>query len=168
MEFDHRRLRTGERLAAACALLLFIDMFLPWYGAQVTLLGITRGASATAWQAFSLTDLWMLLLILVTLGLVAVTATHRSPALPVAGSVVVTLLAGFVTLLVLYRIVQQPGPNDLVDVEYAAYLGLLLCAGIALGGFLSMRDEGTSLASARAQAEAMVAERRTGGGEGAP
>ncbi len=164
MGFDYQRLRLGERVAGACAVLLFIDMFLPWYSAQITLFGITRSGSGDAWEVFAYTHLWMLLLILVTLGVIALTATQRSPALPVAGSVIVTLLAALIALLVLYRIVNQPGPNNYVSVELGAYIGFLLVAGIAAGGFLSMRDEGTSLGGARARAESMIAQRRTAGG----
>lgn len=160
MGFDYGRLRLGERVAGICAVLLFIVMFLPWYSAGI--FGVSVNLSA--WDTYAYTDLLLLLLILVTIGLVALTATQRAPALPVAGSVIVTLFAGLMTLLVLYRLINQPGPNSLVNVELFAYVGFLLVAGIAAGGFLSMRDEGTSLGAARAQAESMMAERRTTGG----
>jgi len=139
-----------------CAVLLLVVMFLPWYS-----VGRVNG---TAWEAYAYTNLLLFLLAIVTLVVVAVTATQRAPALPVAGSVIVTLFAGVMTLLVLYRIVNQPSQNDVVSVEYGAYIGLLLVAGITAGGFLSMRDEGTSIGGARARAEAMIAERRTAGG----
>lgn len=156
MGFDYQRLRLGERVAGICAVLLLIVMFLPWYS-----VGPFNG---TAWEVFGYTDLLLFLLAIVTLALVAVTATQRAPALPVAGSVILTLFGGVMVLLVLYRIVQQPGPDDFVSVELGAYIGLLVVAGIAAGGFLSMRDEGTSLGGARARAESMIAQRRTAGG----
>jgi hypothetical protein len=45
--------------------------------------------------------------------------------------------------------VNQPGPNDLVEVRAGAWLGLLSAALMLYGGYLSMRDEGTSLADTR-------------------
>ena len=56
------------------------------------------------------------------------------------GVITTTLgLAG--TLLVLYRILNQPGPNDAIDVSYGAYLGLLATLGVFLGAWLSLSDE---------------------------
>jgi prepilin signal peptidase PulO-like enzyme (type II secretory pathway) len=163
MTFDHRRLRLGELVAGAAALLLFIDMFLKWYGFEGENLARAAGFSTTisAWRAFDFIDILLFLVVLVTIGLVVLSATARTPALPVAASVIVTVLGLVAALFVLYRIVNQPGPNDFVNASYGAYLGLVLCLGIALGGYMAMRDEGTSLADARAQAERMVAARGT-------
>lgn len=159
MTFDHRRLRLGELVAGGAALLLLIDMFLKWYGFEGESLARAAGFSTTisAWRAFDFVDILLFLVILVTLGLAVMTATARTPALPVAASVIVTALGVIAALFVLYRIINQPGPNDFVTVSFGAYLGFLLCLGIALGGYMAMRDEGTSLADARAQAERMVA-----------
>jgi hypothetical protein len=176
MQFDYKRLRFGETVAAGCAIVLFIDLFLSWYSVNVPKGAASAAAafgldtSASGWQAFSLTDLLLLLVIILALGLAFLRATERTPALPVAGSVILTALAGFATLIVLYRIVNQPGPNNLINVEYGAYLGFLLVAGIAYGGFLSMREEGTSFTEAKAQAEDMVGSRgtTTPAGGGAP
>jgi len=156
MGFDYQRLRLGERVAGICAVLLLIVMFTPWYS--------IGPLNFSSWEAYAYTDLLLFLLAIVTLGLVALTATQRAPALPVAGSVILTLFAGVMVLLVLYRLVNQPGPNNFVSVELGAYIGFLLVAGIAAGGFLSMRDEGTSLGGARARAESMLAQRRAAGG----
>jgi hypothetical protein len=170
MTFDHRRLRLGELIAGGAALLLFIDMFLKWYGFQGESLARAAGFSTTisAWRAFDFIDILLFLVIVVTLGLVVLSATARTPALPVAASVIVTALGGLAALFVLYRIINQPGPNDFVNVSFGAYLGFLLCLGIALGGYTAMRDEGTSLADARAQAERMVASRGTSSVGGDP
>jgi hypothetical protein len=169
MAFDVKRVRTGEWIVALCAVLLFVDMFVSWYGQVSTTL--------SAWRAFDVLDIYLLLVILAGLGLVVLKATQRAPALPVAASVVVTALAGLAALLILYRIANQPGPNDLVDVKIGAFLGLLLALGLAAGGFQAMREEGTGFAHARAEAEAMLASREitppgaapaSGGGDAAP
>jgi drug/metabolite transporter (DMT)-like permease len=86
-------------------------------------------------------DVMLALLALVPLALVVLQATLDSPALPVAFSVFTTLAGALAVLLILYRIVDQPGPNDAVDVEAAAWLGLAAAAIVAGGGARSLRVE---------------------------
>ena len=69
------------------------------------------------------------------------TATRRSPALPVAASVITATTGILATLLVLYRILNQPGPNEFIEVKLPAFLGFLCVLAIAAGGWRSMRDE---------------------------
>jgi uncharacterized membrane protein YoaK (UPF0700 family) len=134
MEFDPSRLRRGELLAGASAVLLAILMVgVTWYGAASG-----NGGSRTGWQA--LTDLrWLLLVTIVAaVALVVVQASHRAPALPVTMSLVVMLL-GIVTVLALvYRVLISPPPHQ----EVGAWLGLLSALGITVGGYLSLRQEG--------------------------
>jgi hypothetical protein len=139
------RLRPGELIAGAGGIVLLVVMFLDWYAAggrtefQGQELEISLGI--TAWQAFSVTDIILALTALAAIGLVVITAARRSPALPVAVSVITTTLGALATLLVLYRILNQPGPNDFVEVKLGAFLGFLAVLAIAVGGFRSMRDE---------------------------
>jgi hypothetical protein len=159
MAFDINRLRLGERIAGVCAVLLFIDEFLNWYSVSASnvakQLGVKlpSGISApsitvTAWQAFDWVDLLMLLTVIVVLGWVALAAMQRTVALPVTMSTIATALCAITTLVVLYRIVNQPGPNDLVDVEYGAYFGLVLLLAMTYGGYAAMRDEGATFGQA--------------------
>ncbi|MDX6659411.1 MAG: hypothetical protein QOJ55_233, partial [Solirubrobacteraceae bacterium] len=76
--------------------------------------------------------------------MVVLSATERSAAVPISMNAIVTAFGGLMTLIVLYRLINQPGPNDFVTVKFWGYVGLLLTAGIAVGAFLAMRDEGTS------------------------
>ena len=95
----------------------------------------------TGWQAFSVLDVVLALLALVPFALVVLQATRDSPALPVLFSVLTTV-AGFVAaVLILYRIVNQPGPNDVVEVQAGAWLAFLAAAVITAGGWASMRVE---------------------------
>jgi hypothetical protein len=159
MAFDVSKLRRGEKVAAGAAVVLFILMFFDWYTVSVSgglLGGLSIGGSA--WQAFGFIDIYLLLVILAAIGLAVLTATERSPALPVTVSVVVTALAGLGTLLVLYRLIDTPVGDvpDGVDVSRTiwAFLGLIAVAAITYGGYLSMREEGTSFSDARDQARA--------------
>ena len=130
------RLRHGELIAGAAGVVLLVVMYLDWYA----VVGFGE-VSANAWQAFSVTDLILALTAIAGIAMAVLTASRRSPALPVAASVVTTALGALATLLVLYRILNQPGPNDFVEVKLGAFLGSLSVLAIAVGGFRSLRDE---------------------------
>jgi hypothetical protein len=150
---DLGRLRLGEVVAALAGIALLVVMFLPWYGpnAQLGLAAASAGhridRAFSAWEAFGILDILLLVTALAAIGVAVLAGTQRSVALPVAASVVVTALGVFVTLLVLYRLVNEPlGPDSLTDIRFGAYLGLGLCALVALGGFLSLQEDGRTLA----------------------
>src|SRR6266516_2970179 len=179
------RLRPGEALAGACGVLLFAVMFAPWYEIGGNLTGVNgdvlRAAAArrgidlsrNAWQSFGVIDIVMLVAVLAAVGLLLLTLTQRSVALPVAASVFVTVLGALATLLVLYRLINEPplavgavtAPDQLIDTKVWAYIGFVLCGGIALGGFLAMADEGQRLAQAEPPSIAQRPIPPAGGGE---
>jgi hypothetical protein len=139
---DVNRVSQGQRIAGIAGLLLFIDLWMSWY--SVDLRAITGASSsaiaasgvdttASAWQAFSWTDLLLALTALIAIGAAVATAARQE--LPIKLTPIIAPLAGVMTLLVLYRIVNQPGPNKLINVEWGAYLGLVLVAAVAYGGF---------------------------------
>jgi hypothetical protein len=171
------RFRPGEGIAGVCGVLLLAVMFLPWYdiggslpsGLRQTVrnIGAASGVDLTrnAWQSFAVIDIVMLLAILAAVGLLVLAVTQRSVALPVAASVIVTLLGALATVLVLYRLINEPGftigggggvpgthvPDRVIDIRLWAFVGFALCAGITLGGFLAMADEGEELAEVEGQ-----------------
>lgn len=164
MTFDLSKLRRGEMIAAVAAVLLFILMFFDWYSVSVSGAPVGFSAGGSAWDAFDVLDIYLLIVVVAALGLAFLTATERSPALPVTASVIVTALAGLGTLLVLYRLVDAPGGGSetvgpvTIDVNVSpklwAFVGLVAVAAVAYGGYLSMREEGTSFSDARDQARA--------------
>jgi carbon starvation protein CstA len=123
------RLRDGEWVAGAGGVALLAALFLDWF------------SGASAWQAFSVLDVVLALLALVPLALVVLQATRESPSLPVAFSVFTTIAGALATLLILYRLLNQPGPNDRVEVELGAWIGLAAAVVTAAGGWRSMRVE---------------------------
>jgi hypothetical protein len=139
------RLRPGELIAAAGGVALLVVMFLDWYAAGgTTSVGgqsISVSVGFTAWEAFGITDILLALAALIAIGLAVLTATRRSPALPVAASVITATTGILATLLVLYRILNQPGPNEFIEVKFPAFLGFLCVLAILAGGWHSMRDE---------------------------
>ena len=179
MTFETSRLRRGEIVAAVGAILLFVFMFFfKWYGVALPdgvsetadALGIDLGAaSVNGWTGHSVLRWLMLLAIVAALALAFLTATQRTVALPVTMAVVVTALAALLTVLLAYRVLlNEPGPNELIEVKIGAWLGLLAAAAIAYGGYLSMREEGTTLDDVRSQATAATAQARAAFDSAAP
>jgi hypothetical protein len=172
---DTTKIRFGEAVAAGSALLLFIIMFLPWYGYTVkgtASLGISASANRSAWQAYGFIDLILFITIIAAVGMAVLSMTQRSAALPISASVVVVILGGISVLLILFRIVSKPDyckggvcASDALDIslKYGIFLGLITAGGIAAGAFLAMREEGTSFGDAAQRLQGA-----TGGGTAAP
>lgn len=146
---DTSRLGRGEMIAAASAIALLLIMFIfSWFGVE--------GFGANAWESFSFIDIILFITILVAVGLAVMKANSQSPNLPVAGSALVAGLGILSVLLILFRIISPPdfGIGDVAEAfgggeadigrEIGVFLGLLAAAGIAYGGWESMREEGTS------------------------
>lgn len=108
---------------------------------------MVAGAEATGWQAFAVTDVALAVLAAFGVALLLVTATQRTVAVPIALSGL-TALAGSVALLLAgARLLVEVSPDGaagaLVDTTRRAgsWLGVAAAAGLALGGWLAMRDE---------------------------
>ncbi len=150
MQFEPTRLRRGEWIAGAGAVLLLAFMFLlDWYGVKQTLAPtastLTPSTSFNAWNGLTHLRWLMLLTIVLALLLVYFQGTRRAPAIPVTLSMFVTVIGGLNLLLLIYRVlINQPGSGDQVSTKLGAYLGLLAAAAITYGGFKSMRTEGIS------------------------
>jgi hypothetical protein len=170
---DVGRLRTGELIAGISGLALLVILFLNWYGIPdvdngVNIEGLRGFAEAggadtsfNAWQSFDFIDIILLLTSIVAVGLAVATASARTVALPVAASAVTAGLGIIATLLVLYRVIDPP--EDAAR-EYGVFLGLAAAAGVAVGGWLSMQEEGTTFTGAVDEARA----RGSGAGPAAP
>lgn len=133
------RLRRGQMIAGGGGVALLVVMFLDWYSAG----GVdgVRVEGATAWQSFQILDVILALVALLALALALVAAAQRSPALPAAMAVVTAAAGGLALVLVLYRILNQPGPNDFVEVSYGAFLGFLCLVAITAGGWDAMSED---------------------------
>ncbi len=143
---DVNRLNTGEKLAGAAALVLFITMFLSWFGAPdfagVDFEGVTGvDVSISAWQAFDFIDLLLLLTVISGIALAVIAAVASTPNMPVALSAITTGIAALSTLFVLYRVIDPPFS---LDREYGLFIGLIAVALVTAGGWMSMQAEGTT------------------------
>lgn len=158
---DLGKLRRGEMIAAVGGIVLLVAMFfVDWYagGADVsTPFGevSVKGAGFGPWdgQGFTgtIADLVILAAAIAAIGLAVVTATSRTVALPVAASALTAGLGIVAVVMVLLRMVFQPGPNEFIELRFGIWLGLISCAVIAFGGWDAMREEGTSFEDARDQ-----------------
>jgi hypothetical protein len=160
MNFD--RLRTGQMVAGISGVLLFIfEFFFKWYGIHLSAeeqrgLNIAKGlgvnipaTSVNAWHSLSVIRWVILLTAIIAVASAVVVAMDNAPAIPVSMSVLTTGAGALSAVLILYRIINQPGPNDLVDVKVGVWLGLLAAIGVAVGGYMSMQDEGATFGDFR-------------------
>jgi len=149
-------LRTGEAIYLVAAILLFVLMFLDWYGVKgannAEPLGgvVTSSVGGNAWQALEVIPLFLMLAIVVSVGgaLLRLTGSDWKPAIPPAAAVCV--LGILAALLVFIRIVSPPGPGEVLEgafdttLRLPVFLALAAALGIAYGGWRAMADEGTS------------------------
>ena len=126
------RLRPGEWLAAAGAVALIVSLVLPWYEAD--------DGEISGFASLGVIDILLVLVALVGLALFALQATRTSPALPVAFGVLTVTAGIFGTLLVLFRLIDQPALAD-ADVREGAWFALLSVVALTAGGWLSIKDE---------------------------
>jgi hypothetical protein len=135
------RLSQGQLVAGVAAIALFIISFLPWFGvsAAVTVGGTTIGGSTNfnLWEAENPLDVYLLIVIVVAL-LPAVLGLLGDGADAPMASMATALLAGVGTLLILYQVFDTPGDADR---KVGLFLGLIACAAIAVGGYLSMQED---------------------------
>ena len=139
---DANRLSQGQLVAGVSAILLFIISFLPWFGLSggvvVQGVGAVGGSkNFNLWSAENPLDIYLLIVILVALVPVALTLLGGSEPSPLA-PVATALLAGVGTLLILYQVFDTPGD---LDRKVGLFLGLIACAGVAFGGYLSMQED---------------------------
>ena len=166
---DFSKLRTGEWIAAVGGLVLLIAMFaFDWYeisgfGGLIEqfgeAVGVDTGIKAWDGQGFTgtIANLVILSAAVAAITLAIMTATARTIALPVAASAITAGLGIGAVMMVVLRMVFQPGPNEVVDLRFGIFLALIGAAAIAYGGWRSMQDEGTSFEDARDQLRTSMA-----------
>jgi hypothetical protein len=124
------RFRLGELVGAVSSLGLLVFSFLPWYSAG--------GENATAWQAFSVVDLFIAAAVAAGLSVGLCVVFRISVSYPVAGSTVAALFGAIALVLIIWRLIDPPG--DGLNREVGAWLGLIASAGVTLGGYLGMQE----------------------------
>ncbi|MDQ4143569.1 MAG: hypothetical protein M3198_07475 [Actinomycetota bacterium] len=158
---DLNRLSKGERLAGIAALVLFISSFIPLWASrgyefdEEVFPGLEEKANLTAWSGYGFTMTIAMLLALVIAALVIARAAGvlDRANLPVPLGLVYAGAGALILLIMLFSLLT--GPEGINEVEGVGatyvnergillFLGILLAAATALGGFMHMRDEGST------------------------
>jgi hypothetical protein len=129
------RLRTGEWIAGVAGVVLLIVMFLRWYQIDAR--------SIDAWEAFSVTDIFLAAAAIAGILTAVLTAANTKPDAPITWEAGTVLVAFIATVLALYRLLDPP--DDLTRC-YGVYLGLIAVLAVLVGAFLAERDEYTRAA----------------------
>lgn len=133
---DLRRLRKGEWIIGASGLILIVSLFLPWYRVESASLDVT------AFEAFSVFDILLVVLAVCGIALVVVVAAQEAPAMGIATEALLTLFAGAVTILLVFRVLNVPGDLEGGGEATAfAWIGLAAAFGVFAGSLVAMRDE---------------------------
>jgi hypothetical protein len=137
---DLNRLTLGARIIALSGLLLFIDSFIPWFRACVDLGAFGGGKVCGSHNAWN--NVLSLLAVLIALAMVVLVIMEAAGnTLPPVGSLSwgqIYLIAGGVTAV--FVILQVIIGDDGVSRSVGAYLGIVLAAALAYGGFLRSRE----------------------------
>ena len=142
---DTSRISFGEMIAGVSAIALFVFMLLPWYGVSASFGGVGVSESASAWEAFSLIDVLLFLVLAAAIGLVIARAANAVPDLPQPPGLIIAAAGAFAVLLILFRLIIIPDGNVDVDgVDFSRkigiFLGLIAAAGITFGGWTAMNE----------------------------
>jgi hypothetical protein len=124
-------MRRGEPLAGLGGALLLVSLFAPWYGPG-------EDGGGTAWEAFSVIDVLLALLALLAIAVPLVSLATRGPAKSIGTAVLASALGWIAVLLVVFRLLDNPGP-----LRFGAWLALAGSILAWVGSWLSMRDEST-------------------------
>jgi hypothetical protein len=155
---DLKRLSSGEKIAGASALLLFVLMFFDWFGSkddgELRFFSIGR----SAWEALDYIPLVLVIAIAAALAVATLRLTDSTYKPPVPANAVVAVLGSASALLILFRIVDPPNFGSFEEIwgtvaiegtaQTPIFLALAAATGIALGGYLAWWQEGASRRSA--------------------
>ncbi len=138
---DTSRISFGEMIAGVAGLLLFLFMFISWYGID----GFDGGFNA--WESFGFIDILLFLVAALAIAQAVLRATGKMPTgLPVPPATIVAIAGAVAVVLILFRLIFTPGDEDVFGVEIditrkiGIFLGLLAAAGVAFGGYTAMNE----------------------------
>ena len=159
MNVTPSRLRAGELVAGSGAVILAVSLLLPWYDVAAPE-AHESGLRAVGWLA----AIVLVLAVLAGLGLFVTTLTEVTPARPLTFAVVAVPLGLLAVLVVIFRLVAEPGlgvgaSDGEVAVEWPAFAGLVGSLAIVAGAWIAIADERTGTALSRAQTERALAVR---------
>ena len=126
-----QRVRTSDWVAAATGVALLVVMALPWYD--------LLDGSLSAFQAFSVVDLWLALTAVLAIAIPVVTAARDSPAVPRGVAAATEGCSWIALLLALWRAIDDPRAG--LDATAMPWIGLLVTLVLAVAVWRTIRDE---------------------------
>ena len=132
--FDPASVSRATWIAAGGALILFISVFLSWYGASIAGFSV----SVSGWDSVDVAKLVALLALIVIAALV-IEMFVPTVTLPVPASLIIIAAGGLAVLLVLVKIVDKPG-GDGIGLKYGIFVALIAAAATTYGGYLKMSE----------------------------
>lgn len=154
------RLSNGQRIASISALLLFVFMFLDWFGTKssVDSFGLFS-VGRSAWEALDYIPVVLLIAIVAALAVATLSLANAIGRAFTPANAVVAILGFVSALLILFRVIVPPnfggfgtsfGPVTYEGtVQFPIFLALLAAAGVAFGACWAMWEEGVSFAGSR-------------------
>jgi energy-coupling factor transporter transmembrane protein EcfT len=156
---DLTRVTILDWIVVGAGLLAYISSFLPWYRADVSVLGIEQSATANAWNAGI--GAWLPVLLLVVAGVVVLAST-TGVRLPASKSLITLGLSMLAVIAILLRWMTFPDATgrrtldmDNVNVEgllavssgadVGLYIGLIAAIAAVVASFLTSRAAGAIL-----------------------
>ncbi|MGH3870428.1 MAG: hypothetical protein ACRDSR_02770 [Pseudonocardiaceae bacterium] len=152
MSADSTKATTPDWVVIGAGLLAYISSFLPWYRAQISILGVDRSAGENAWGAGF--GAWFSVLLLVAAGAVVLLGA-MGLRLPTPRPLITLGLSALALITILLRWATLPdhdsGRFDLGDVEVdglftvstgaglGLYLGLIAAAVAVVASLLAAR-----------------------------
>lgn len=132
---DLRRLRAGEWIAAAAGAVLAVSLFFSWYEGG--------GTELSAWQAFAVVDVLLVVAALLGIGVWLVTGSQDTAAVGMATQTLAFLVTAPIVVVTLIRVLNLPGAVEDTGAgrTVVAWIGLLSVTGVAGGLLVAMRDE---------------------------
>jgi hypothetical protein len=153
---DFSRTTQGEKIAGVSGILLILIMFIfKWFGLKFTggagAFAVSVEGSRNAWGSYGFIDIVLFITALSAVGLLLLSASESDLSLPVAASAIVAGLGILSVVLIIISIISPPDFGaDLSGTgidhtrKIGVWLGLIAAAGVAIGGYLAMQEEGTS------------------------
>jgi hypothetical protein len=141
-----RALGREQRISALAALVLWITMFLPWYSET----GIVANKSAavsvslSAWNAFGLVQVLVLVLSLGTFAFLFARGERRALGAPLGETSIVVLSSGaLAAVLIIYGMFDRPGGGAGIStgIEWGIFLALLAAIWLGWTGLAAQRGQ---------------------------
>jgi hypothetical protein len=143
-----RALGREQRISALAALVLWITMFLPWYSetgfAHEESGSAAVSLSLSAWNAFGLVQVLVLVLSLGTFVFLFARGERRALGAPLGETSIVVLSAGAAAaVLIIFGMFDRPGGGTGIStgIEWGIFLALLAAIWLAWSGVAAQRGQ---------------------------